>query len=626
MSDAAPLLPIPGDHRFSPSAARHGWRRLLLSLAVALMGVVDVLSAILSHPPERLTALRHIVPTDVLDTSRTFTLLAGALLLVTAWGLRRGKRRAFVTALFLCALSVPVNLLKAFDFEEATVATALMFALGVSGDAFRVKSRSWSLGALRSGAMWGALGLLVYALVGSWVLEHALGVNPSLRRAFADAGYRMFGIGDPVQLAPTMASRHAQRIVTWYLRSLPMLGLTWLIGIAIAALRPVRHRSRHRAEAGRVAELMREHGDSSVAWFALADDTDYFFSRNGRAVIPYRFESDVLLAIGDPIGPHEELRPLLEEFATFCDEHDWTWAFFQASPARLPVYRAMGWRALHIGEDPMLDPATFTLEGGAIGNARRSVRKAIEAGVVVRHFVPGHEPFDPAHAPAGWTDQLRAISHDWLRAHPGGEKGFCMGRFDTHRLRDEWLAVAWNEAAQRVEGFLTWVPVPARRGWALDLMRRRVDALPGVMELLVAQSVEHARTIGVEMLSLSLSALAKVDEPATAALPAAGGGGAGASAEPDRARAFLMEHLARFYDFKGLFLWKRKFVPRFEDRYLVYTGPLALPRVVFALVRAQSPGGIGAYFRAPAATPPAAPPTRTTSPAALTPGATPTAP
>jgi hypothetical protein len=26
----------------------------------------------------------------VLDTSRTFTLLAGALLLVTAWGLRRG--------------------------------------------------------------------------------------------------------------------------------------------------------------------------------------------------------------------------------------------------------------------------------------------------------------------------------------------------------------------------------------------------------------------------------------------------------------------------------------------------------------------------------------------------------
>jgi phosphatidylglycerol lysyltransferase len=601
---------------------------LLLSLAVALMGLVDVFSAILSHPPERLMALRHIVPTDVLDTSRTFTLLAGALLLVTAWGLRRGKRRAFVTALFLCALSVPVNLLKAFDFEEATVATALMFALGVSGEAFRVKSRALSLGALRSGAMWGALALLAYAFVGSWVLEHSLGVEPSLRRAFADAGYRMFGIGDPVQLAPRIASHHAQRVLTWYLRSLPVLSLTLMLGVAIGSLRPVRHRSRHRAEAGRVTELMREHGDSSVAWFALADDTDYFFSRNGRAVIPYLFESDVLLAIGDPIGPQEELRPLLEEFASFCDERDWTWAFFQASPARLPMYRVLGWRALHIGEDPVLDPATFTVEGGALGNARRSARKASDAGLVVRHFVPGHEPFDAAHAPAGWTEQMRAISHDWLRAHPGGEKGFCMGRFDPHRLPDEWLAVAWNEPARRIEGFLTWVPVPARQGWALDLMRRRVDAHQGAMELLVIRSVDHARTIGVEMLSLSLSALAKVDEPdatAPAVNPAAANVPATPPAEPDRARAFLMEHLARFYDFKGLFLWKRKFNPRFEDRYLVYPAPFALPRVVLALVRAQTPGGIGAYFRAPAATPPATPTAHSASEAALTPGTTPTA-
>ena len=114
--------------------------RSALALAVAGMGIVDLLSALWSHPPERLLALRRLMPTEVLDTSRTFTLLAGALLLVTAWGLRAGKRRAFVAAMFLCALSVPVNLLKALDIEEATVASALLFALGVSGDAFRVRT------------------------------------------------------------------------------------------------------------------------------------------------------------------------------------------------------------------------------------------------------------------------------------------------------------------------------------------------------------------------------------------------------------------------------------------------------------------------------------------------------
>src|SRR5437867_13077688 len=134
-------------------------KRTALALAVATMGVVDLVSALLSHPPERLLALRHLVPTDVLDTSRTFTLLAGALLLVTAWGLRRGKRRAFVLAMFLCALSVPVNLLKALDFEEATVASALLFALGVSGDSFHVKSRALSLSAVRARTV-GALAAL----------------------------------------------------------------------------------------------------------------------------------------------------------------------------------------------------------------------------------------------------------------------------------------------------------------------------------------------------------------------------------------------------------------------------------------------------------------------------------
>jgi phosphatidylglycerol lysyltransferase len=575
----------------------------VLSLAVAVMGLIDLLSAILSRPPERLVALRRLVPTDVLDTSRTFTLLAGVLLLVTAWGLRRGKRRAFVAAMFLCALSVPVNLLKAFDFEEATVASALMFALGVSADAFRVKSREWSIATLRSGAMWAVLALAAYIAVGSWVLKSLFGVEPSLASAYADAAYRMFGIGDPVHLAPARLPFSEHRIVIWYLRSLPVLSATLVLGLAIAALRPARHRSRHRAEAGRVAELLREHGNSSVAWFALADDTDYFFSRNARAVIAYRFESDVLLAIGDPIGPDEELRPLLEEFASYCADRDWQFAFFQARPERLPLYRSAGLRALHIGEDPVLHPATFSLEGGAMGNARRAANKAAAAGVAVRHFVPDQSPFDPGSAPEGWLEQMRAISHDWLRAHPGGEKGFCMGRFDPQRLPQEWLAVAYDEHTQRLDAFITWVPVPGRRGWALDLMRRRLEAPVGVMELLIVRSAEAARARGDAMLSLSLSALAKVDEPE----PAAGAAAVTREAlppEPDRARAFLMQHLAAFYDFKGLFQWKRKFAPAFEDRYLVYPSPLALPRVVLALVRAQSPGGLLAYLRLPAGQPP----------------------
>ena len=241
--------------------------------------------------------------------------------------------------------------------------------------------------------------------------------------------------------------------------------------------------------------------------------------------------------------------------------------------------RACGRHALHIGEDPILWTDRFTLEGGAIGEARRAVRKAEHAGLVVRQGWPG-EAFEP-----GLADELRAVSQEWLHDHAGGEKSFCMGRFDPRHLSRSWRSVAWNPARRRVEGFTTWEPIPARQGWALDLMRRRRDAAEGTMELLVVRAVETARERGDAMLSLGLSALARVDADE-----------APGPAEADRARAFLTRHLGRFYDFRGLFTWKKKFAPAFEDRYLVYPGALALPRVALALARAQSPGGFRSYL------------------------------
>jgi phosphatidylglycerol lysyltransferase len=554
------------------------------------MGVIDLLSALLSHPPERLVALERLVPTEVLDSSRTFTLLAGSLLLVTAWGLRRGKRRAFVAALFLCALSVPVNLFKAFDVEEATVASALMFALGVSSEAFRVRSRELSFDVLRSGALWTVAGLLAYVAIGSWALEVRFGMAHSFAAAFADAFSRLFGVGDP-SVVPAHLALAEQRLLTWYLGSLPLLALTLAVTLALASLRPARHRRRHQVEAAHVERLLREHGASSIAWFALADDVDYFFSRNERAVIAYRFESDVLLAIGDPVGPAEDLGPLLVEFEEFCRRHDWPFAFFQARPEVLPLYESLGWRSLHIGEDPVLWTNRFTLDGPAVSQVRRAVRKAEAAGLTVVQSAAGEDPFEPGAGPPGFAEELRAVSDDWLRARHGGEKGFCMGRFDTHRMRDVWLLAAWNPVARRVEAFTTWVPVPARLGWALDLGRRRQDAAPGAMDLLVVRAVQAARERGDAMLSLSLSALAMVEgERSGDGDPAPG------SAAPDRARAFLMQHLARFYDFRGLFRWKRRFDPSFEDRYLVYPAPLALPRVALSLIRAQSPAGLRSYL------------------------------
>jgi len=225
---------------------------------------------------------------------------------------------------------------------------------------------------------------------------------------------------------------------------------------------------------------------------------------------------------------------------------------------------------------------------------RRAVHRLEGQGIEVLSFRPPEHAFDPEAGGGALLAGLRAVSREWLDAHPGGEKSFGMGRFDPRTLAQAWLVVARAKDGT-VEAFATWAPVPAAHAYALDLTRRRRAAPPGVMDLLIARSALESGARGDAWLSLGLSALARVGETP--------------DPEFERVREALRRRLGRFYDFDGLFQWKKKFQPRFEDRFLVVRGTLALPRVLYALARAQTPGGFLAAWRA---SHPKSPPTEVT--------------
>jgi phosphatidylglycerol lysyltransferase len=441
----------------------------------------------------------------------------------------------------------------------------------VTGDAFQVKSRELSWRGWGVFALGTLAGLLLAATLGAWWVERRFGGGPvSLGDAFGAAVAGLVGLGPGVALPHPTDTGTAARTARWVAGALPALGVGYVFGAAALALRPARHYRRHGAEQRAIERLARAHGTTGVAPFH--DGLDVFLSPNGRAGVAYRAEADTLLALGDPLGPPEEIPPLLLAFETYCRERDWEFAFFQASAPFLPLYAARRWRAIGVGVEPVIDPAQWTLEGAAMGDVRRAVRRLEESGVTVRSFRPPDQAFD--FDPAILSG-VRAVSQAWLQAHPGGEKSFGMGRFEPRELPQRWLLAAVS-APGRVEGFLTWREVPAARAWSLDLMRRRADAPAGVMDLLLAASAAGARAHGDRALSLGLSALVSTD----------------ASADAERVRAFLRKRLGGVYDFEGLFHWKKKFRPRLEERFLVVPGTLALPRVLYALAKAQSPGGL----------------------------------
>jgi phosphatidylglycerol lysyltransferase len=102
-------------------------------------------------------------------------------------------------------------------------------------------------------------------------------------------------------------------------------------------------------------------------------------------------------------------------------------------------------------------------------------------------------------------------------------------------------------------------------------MRRGPEAAPGAMELVLVRAAAHLRAQGFTSFSLGLA-------------PLAGVGGA-EHGLVGKGLDYLFRNLDGVYRYRSLQRFKDKFAPRWEDRYLLYPGPLALPSVLLALAR-----------------------------------------
>ena len=102
-----------------------GWSVRAVALLAALMGVINVLSAITPTLVNRLVLLERVSPLEVRHGSHLTAALAGFALLVLAGNLWRRKRVAWLLAMVVLVISSVSHLLKGLDYEEATLAAAL---------------------------------------------------------------------------------------------------------------------------------------------------------------------------------------------------------------------------------------------------------------------------------------------------------------------------------------------------------------------------------------------------------------------------------------------------------------------------------------------------------------------
>jgi phosphatidylglycerol lysyltransferase len=328
-------------------------------------------------------------------------------------------------------------------------------------------------------------------------------------------------------------------------------------------------------ERERALDSIEQYGHSSLAHFCLLPDKSYYFSPSGKTVIAYVPKGRGAIALGDPIGAPTDLKDAIIGYKEFCIQNDWYPAFYQTIPENLALYKTLGFRAVKIGEEAIVDLHTFTTQGKAGRNLRNALNRFNKLGFSTKFYQP---PITEE-----LLTQLKIISDEWLNTMQGSEKQFSVGWFDRDYLQN--CEIATVESGQgEIIAFANIIPEYQLNEITIDLMRKLGRTEHGVMEFLFISLFQRYQELNYDSFNLGLSALSGLQQNRES--PRLEGG-----------LDYLYQHLNRFYHFQGLHDFKKKFNPRWSSRYLIYPSLASLPDVVVALVRADSGDRLWDYFR-----------------------------
>jgi lysylphosphatidylglycerol synthetase-like protein (DUF2156 family) len=349
--------------------------------------------------------------------------------------------------------------------------------------------------------------------------------------------------------------------------------LVWitLLGCVLVALRGGFSLRRSAHDALAVRSLLIAAGGGSLSFMATWAGNRYWISADGSMAIAYRVANGFAVTTSDPIGTRSKHADVLLEFTRYCDTHGWSPIFYSVHQLWRDELVALGWSSVVVAEESLLDPHEWSATGARGKDVRTASNRAEREGVRVEW--------------TRWVDlsphtaaQIVELSEEWAMAKPVPEMGFTLGGLDEIRDRDVALSVALSRDG-RVHAVMSWMPVwhsGHLSGYTLDFMRRRADAMNGIMELMIADACEQLKVRGVGKLSLSGSPLAIGSDGDTTGVLG-------------RVLALVGRVLEPVYGFRSLLKFKKKFAPSVEPLYLVYPDPLALSAIGVAIARCYLP-------------------------------------
>src|SRR5215831_9880709 len=271
----------------------------LLPFAMGLMGVLNLVTALLPRSDTAIYTIQSWLPLEVTQESRTLMLFAGVALLQVTRSLARRKQTAWYVAVIVLSISLLLHLTGGFDLQHSLVAGLLLVYLLYFRRRFYGRSDSASMKrALISAPVLMSL-VFLYGAIGFYAEPHQFRWFAHAR-PLSEAFRAGILIVEP-RVVPL--TRYAGRFLT----SIQVAGWVSRVYILVLLLRPVVLSDRQEAPAQDVARIFARYGGHSAAAFAVQPDKHHLLLAQGQALAAFATKGAVAIACGDPMSSPDDL-------------------------------------------------------------------------------------------------------------------------------------------------------------------------------------------------------------------------------------------------------------------------------------------------------------------------------
>jgi phosphatidylglycerol lysyltransferase len=291
--------------------------RILPSLLIFSLGIVNIVSVLSPSVPAKLQILRDYLFVDVENFSTSFVLIAGLFLLVTAAYMLMGLRIAWWFSIVLSIFSVIGHITRGINLTEAAIAVFVVVSLLVTRKEYNVRSnpRLRTIGIQT--ALLSIAAVMIYGTIGFYFLDKKhFQIDFNILQSFIYTLQNYFLIGNRHLIPHDSFARD-------FLYTIKISGFVSIGFLVYSLIRPYVFKSTASQEDIEFASgMVRKYGRSSLDYFKTYSDKQIFFSEEINAFISFRVSRNFAIVLEDPIAQNrEEMKKCIVAFGKYCYEN-----------------------------------------------------------------------------------------------------------------------------------------------------------------------------------------------------------------------------------------------------------------------------------------------------------------